>query len=225
MDTMVTVLVNLRCYFYRAITLTNEDPKVEKKIKWELIRYISDYPDDLDNDIFRLEFFSPCHKRYLILDKKSREFVVKDSYSGLELFRIPKDILKAPKDLKNINRCINRIKWIDASKMKIVNSDGLEKIVDIDNECNELGYNYRPLFNSIDGNEWESVHYYILRKDLPTSQVLMRQKRIYQEYKSNYFLEGRRGIVNTYDLIVRVDGNKLDFNESSFSYSHWSLIE
>ncbi len=32
-------------------------------------------------------------------------------------------------------------------------------------------------------------------------------------------------MVNTNDLIVRKDRAKYDFNESSFSYSHWSLID
>ena len=53
----------------------------------------------------------------------------------------------------------------------------------------------------------------------------MRLKRIYQDYKSNYFLDNKRGIVNTYDLIVRKDRAKCDYNESSFSYYHWSLID
>ena len=222
---MVTILTNYRCYFYRATDITNDDSKISRKIKWELIRCISDYPGELENDAHRLEFFSPCQSRYLILDKKTREFIVKDSYTGKELFRIPTDILTVNKELTNPNRAINRIKWLDASTMKIVNEDGFEKIVDLDNNCNEVSYNYRPLFNSIDGVEYESSHYYVLRKDLTTNQVLMRLKRIYQDYKSNYFLEGKRGMVNTNDLIVRKDRAKYDFNESSFSYSHWSLID
>ena len=38
MSTMITVLDNSRCFFYRAIDIKNEDPKVSRKIKWELIR-------------------------------------------------------------------------------------------------------------------------------------------------------------------------------------------
>ncbi len=60
MDSMVTVLTNYRCYYYRAATLPNDDPLVTRKIKWELIRQIPDYPADLENDAFRLEFFTPC---------------------------------------------------------------------------------------------------------------------------------------------------------------------
>ena len=173
----------------------------------------------------RLEFFTPCQSRYLFLDKKTREFIVKDSYTGKELFIIPTDILTVNKDLSTPNRAINRIKWLDASTLKIVNEDGYEKIVDLDNNCNEVSYNYRPLFKSIDGVEYESNSYYHLRKDLTSNDILMRLKRIYQDYKSNYFLEGKRGIVNTYELIVRNDRAKYDFNESSFTYSHWSLID
>ena len=78
--------------------------------------------------------------------------------------------------------------------MKIVNEDGYEKIVDLDNNCNEVSYNYIPLFKSIDGIEYETKSYYNHRKLLYYDDILGRLKRIYQEYKSNYFLEGNRGI-------------------------------
>jgi hypothetical protein len=103
MDTMITILVNYRCYYYRATTLINEDPYVDKNVKWELIRQIPDYPSDLENDASRLEFFSPCQSRYLILDKKTREFIVKDSATGRELTRLPKEMLTVPKNLLNLN--------------------------------------------------------------------------------------------------------------------------
>jgi len=109
--------------------------------------------------------------------------------------------------------------------MKIVNEDGYEKVVDLDKNCNEVSYNYRPLFKSIYGIEYEKNSFYNHRNMLDYDDTLKRLKRIYQDYKSNYFLEGKRGMVNTNDLIVRKDRAKYDFNESSFSYSHWSLID
>ena len=87
--------------------------------------------------------------------------------------------------------------------MKIVNEDGYEKVVDLDKNCNEVSYNYRHLFKSIDGIEYEEGSYYNHRKFFEYDDTLKRLKRIYQDYKSNYFIEGKRGIGNTYNLIVR----------------------
>ena len=58
----------------------------------------------------------------------------------------------------NLNKAIfviNRFKWIDQKTLLIVNEDGIEKLIDIDNNFKEIGFNYRPLFNEINGNEYE----------------------------------------------------------------------
>ena len=54
---------------------------------------MNDYPIDLENDPFRIEYFSPCFKRFMTVDMKTREFVVRKTKSEHELFRIPKDLL------------------------------------------------------------------------------------------------------------------------------------
>ncbi len=51
-------------------------------------------------------------------------------------------------DPKNV---INRFQWISSDSFMIISEDGFEKMINIDADFKETGYNYRPLFNEIDG--------------------------------------------------------------------------
>jgi hypothetical protein len=81
------------------------------------------------------------------------------------------------------------------------------------------------LFNEIDGVEYLKSHYYLLRSDLTTNQVLQRLKRKYQTYKTSYFLNNKRLNSELYEDLLTVDPIKFDYSEHSFTFLHWSLIE
>lgn len=79
--------------------------------------------------------------------------------------------------------------------MLIVSEDGIEKIVDIEDEhFKELSYNFRPLFNEINGEEHLTAHYYVLRSKRENYEVTQRLQRKYQTYKTAYYLHGHRQI-------------------------------
>ena len=67
MDKMITILLNYRTFVYNRV---NTDPSDETKYKWQVLRGIKSYPNELDNDPKFLEFFSPCFTRYMTVDKK-----------------------------------------------------------------------------------------------------------------------------------------------------------
>jgi hypothetical protein len=75
----------------------------------------------------------------------------------------------------------------------------LEKLIDIEDNYKEVGFNARPLYKNIkqeaitedySGNEYEEYLYYFMREDLgfSSSDILVRLKRCYQQYKTSYFL-------------------------------------
>lgn len=86
--------------------------------------------------------------------------------------RIPKDILSAHKDDEKVKHSTNRLKWIDISNLMIVNEEGIEIIFDIDNNFKPLSFNVIPLFNNINGIEWEINHYYKEREPLNGNDLL-----------------------------------------------------
>lgn len=65
---MITILLNYRTFVYKKV---HTDPTDETKFKWEVIRCLKSYPNDLDNEPKFLEFFSPCFSRYLTINRKT----------------------------------------------------------------------------------------------------------------------------------------------------------
>lgn len=64
-----------------------------------------------------------------------------------------------------------------------------------------------------------------MREDLGTGDNLKRLKRLYQVYKSSYFLYDKRTNSELYQDLITADPYKWDHCELSFSFLHWSLIE
>jgi hypothetical protein len=60
---------------------------------------------------------------------------------------------------------MSRFKWIDGNTIRIVNKEGIEKIIDMKKNFYEVEYNVIPLF---DNNEIKDHkrHYYTNRKPL-----------------------------------------------------------
>lgn len=77
-------------------------------------------------------------------------------------------MLSSSPDVDKIKWSINRIKWLDYSTIKIANEEGIEKIYNVDNGFKTEAYNSIPLFNDIQGKEWETKHYYKERNALST---------------------------------------------------------
>jgi hypothetical protein len=44
---------------------------------------------------------------------------------------------------------MNRMKWLDYSTILIVNEEGIEKILNIDNNFEEVSFNARPMFREL----------------------------------------------------------------------------
>lgn len=154
-DRLLQVIDNERAFFYQRENIQSASGKA---CRWKLIRQIMDYPSELDNKSDFLEFFSPDFSRYLYLTHE-KYFVINDSITGNTLFKVPKDLMFFREDKPTI-QIMNRILWLDQSRLQIVNRDGVEKIVHIDNNFEELAFNNRPLFNNINGKEWRACSYY-----------------------------------------------------------------
>ena len=85
----------------------------------------------------------------------------------------------------------------------------------------------RPLFLQIDEDEMTNYFYYHQRlKALHVAELLPRLQRIYQNYKTAYWLNNN--CVKADDLLQQmftVDTSHMDYIQSSFSFLHWVLIE
>ena len=66
-DRMIEVLVNFRAFILKREQIPGQP---QHMIKWQRIRRIADYQDELQFGSIHLEFFSPCFSRYMCAEKK-----------------------------------------------------------------------------------------------------------------------------------------------------------
>lgn len=127
--------------------------------------------------------------------------------------------------MRKPKQVMNRVKFQDESTLLIVSEDGVEKLVDIEDEnFQELSFNFRPLFNEINGEEHLNVHYYVLRAKREQYEVLQRLQRKYQTYKTAYYLHGHRDITQLLNQLISVDPHVIQA-ELSFTILDWVAIE
>lgn len=75
--------------------------------------------------------------------------------------------------LQSSQELMSRFKWIDSNTVRIVNFEGIEKIVDMKNNFRELEYNVIPLFNNSEIKD-KQRHFFYNRTPLEVQQVLER---------------------------------------------------
>lgn len=149
--------------------------------------------------------------------------MVKDAIKDQVVTYIPKDVLYLEKTgilekKEAFSQTINRIKWIDYSTLLVVNEDGVEKMLNIDNGFEEISYNFRPLFTSIspikglENKEYLKDPYYFKRSELQHSNLLNRLQRLYQEYKSDYYLYKKKTYCEFYETLLTVDKTDWYYN-------------
>ncbi|CDW88225.1 UNKNOWN [Stylonychia lemnae] len=193
-------------------------------MQWELIRQITDYPYSFDNPntVGKLEPFTIDFKLYIRYAKKNKRFLLKYSDTGEIHSIIPEDLLYINPNETQV-QLMNRFKWIDCESFIFTDIEGYEKIVRI-RDYSVIAYNYRPLFNEISGEEWREWPYYGLRCDLK-QDILSRLKRMYQKYKTLYYLHGYRDHHSFYKELITVDQHNFEYYEHSFTFLHWSLMD
>eukprot|EP00347_Sterkiella_histriomuscorum_P022786 403337167 len=205
------------------------DPVLQKRegdanvVRWQLIRKIQDYPTNFSSDYHSQEFFTPNFTRYIIYNEGENQFLIKDTYTEQILYYIPKELMTVEADRKP-EHVINRIKFLNERILKIISEDGVEKLLDMDDGFKDLSYNFRPLFNEIDGKEYMKNAYYFLRSKLTLQQSLLRLQIKYQDYKSAYYLDEKRDITQLYEEILTYDKHHFQA-ELSFALVDWYIIE
>ncbi len=130
----------------------------------------------------------------------------------------------------------HRFLWMDNDTIRIINSEGVERLIDLRNNFREIEFNKISMYVP----EWaKQGHYYInppaseSPEDLKAGIVfdtLRRLRRKYQHFKSSYFLEKKRDSNSLYNILNTVD-YKYKFSRDkyvadlSFSFLHWNLME
>jgi hypothetical protein len=51
---------------------------------------------------------------------------------------------------ESASEVMNRFKWIDEDRIKVINKEGIEVIIDINDKFKEIEYSVIPLFDSVE---------------------------------------------------------------------------
>ncbi|CDW76646.1 UNKNOWN [Stylonychia lemnae] len=221
-DRMIIQLEFQRIFIYKRVD--NLVYNIQGNTSWELIRQITDYPYFFDNPktVGKLEPFTHDFQLFINYSKEQKQFLLKYTDTGEQHSVIPTDILTLM-PFESSMELMNRFKWLDTERFMFTNIEGYEKIVSIKTQ-QVLAQNYRPLFNDISGKEWKEWPYYNLREDLKVD-ILSRLKRVYQAYKSLYYLHEVRDSQEFYRHLLSVDQQNYEYYEHSFTFLHWSLMD
>jgi hypothetical protein len=70
-----------------------------------------------------------------------------------------------PDDVQVMTDYCRRFKWIDSDTIKLVNNEGIEKIVDVNKGFDEIAFATVPIFDPKEKRGW-AFHYYDMRSTL-----------------------------------------------------------
>ena len=111
---------------------------------------------------------------------------------------VPADIIRVRYD-ETSQEVINRFRWLNPSSFVICDHIGNERIINIDNNYEEVSYNAIPLYDEllrdffkIDGNQ-PYKRLYFDSPSISPQDTLKRLQLMYAKYKSDYYLYKKRG--------------------------------
>ena len=89
---------------------------------------------DLASVTFVNYLFSPDFMSYLDFNKNEKVFVIKDTLTQNDKCQIPGGLMH-PGNGKDIALVGKKFQWVSNTQIRVINNDGIEKIVDINNNC------------------------------------------------------------------------------------------
>lgn len=110
--------------------------------------------------------FSPEFSKYLDVDRKSKRFVIKDSFTQEVKFTIPEHIMNFKTE--KLNEVASRFVWMDNDTIEVISSEGIQRKIDIVEEkgkpvqFKEVEFNVIPLFDQLKyvRSQTESHYFY-----------------------------------------------------------------
>jgi hypothetical protein len=152
--------------------------------------------------------------------------VLRDLNSQAVIAKIPQTAM--PRKDEDPSMVIRRFKWIDNRYYKFITKGGVERLIDTENGFREVTYN---VVQDIEVENEDIKHFYNMNIAIEEHDVAQYLRKIQNQIKSAYYLEGKRGIDGLYPIMFSVDMGHQDssFDEKfkavhSFTFLDWKLI-
>jgi len=150
-----------------------------------------------------MPFYSPDFTYHIDIDRRRQRFQIRDTITNKVVKHIPKDIMTFDNQMRPLDT-INRIQWIDNRLIRLVNRDGIEKILDFQEEFITIATNRIPLFTTVAQEGFEVVPYYYEQTPYEWHETEKWLARKYQKYKSAYNLLGKKDFLSLYEEMFTV---------------------
>ena len=119
------------------------------------------------------------------------------------------------------------MRFLDNNYLKVVNLEGIEKIIDIQNNFTTIAFHKIPYFDIYDLKEgFEKNPYYFEREAYEMFDTEKWMARKQQRYRSHYHLQKNKcyDFEGLYEVMFNVERKFIGYANLSFSYLHWSLM-
>lgn len=101
-----------------------------------MIKRLNNFPSDLESDSGFLRVMSPCFLYYIDLDRQENRFVIRDTITQKIEHTIERYLMDPSGG--SIKSKMNKFMWIDSQTIRVVNREGIEKLIDLGNGQAEL---------------------------------------------------------------------------------------
>ena len=133
---------------------------------------------------YYVNFYTPDFSMHLDIDIKNKRFTIRDTLSNQVLYEVPKSLMEYDDSKLNVE-LVNRLRFLDNEQIRILSTQGVEKIVDFKNGFITVAENTIPLFQEVDIKEgFKNYPYYYERMSYKTNETQKWLTRKYQQYKS-----------------------------------------
>ncbi len=83
---------------------------------------------------------------YLDVDRKHKKFMIRDSFTQEIRYNIPEWLMDMSAEGESHTSVAQRFMWVDNDTLRIVNPEGIERLVDLKNNFKEIEFNRIPMF-------------------------------------------------------------------------------
>eukprot|EP00347_Sterkiella_histriomuscorum_P010355 403376619 len=225
LEYMIERLQNQRVFLFRRVKLADGLNKMV------IVRRIKQFPKDISDFSSYNYLFSPNLQFYLDLDVNDNCFQIKRTIDQTVYQEIPKGLLNSD----DTNMIARKFTWIDNYKVRIINIEGVEKVLDVHNKMEQLSYGTVPMLThndftdkNDDGviNDKDTGHYFYDQKKVEIYEIEKKLRLKYQDYFRAYFVDNKKQPEQLYDCLFKVDfEQEKPMADLSFSYFHWKLAE
>lgn len=143
---------------------------------------------------------SPDFTKYIDYEEQYDCFVLRELSTSKIIAKIPQTAM--PRKNEEPSMVIRRFKWLDNRYFKFITKGGVERLIDTEEDFKEVTYN---VVQDIEVENEDIKHFYNMNMAIQEHNVAQYLRKIQNQIKSAYYLEGKRGMEGLYPIMFSVD--------------------